>query len=69
MVNRMNEYPDLSGFMIYCLLLNKEAKQLGIISEEDYERFIKNSIEVLASYRYDISKVNCCASIDGEQHG
>lgn len=38
---------DLSGYMIYLLLLNREAERLGIISSDDYRRYISNVIETL----------------------
>ena len=51
----MDMMNDLSGYMIYSLLLNKEAERLGIISTEDYKRYISNVIDTLRQQRSDSS--------------
>ncbi len=47
---------DLSGYMIYSLLLNKEAARLGIIKEGDYKRYISNVINTLNTMTPNLGK-------------
>ena len=47
---------DLSGYMIYSLLLNKEAARLGIIKEGDYKRYISNVINTLNTMAPNLRK-------------
>ena len=47
---------DLSGYMIYSLLLNKEAVRLGIIKAEDYKCYISNVIDTLNTMTPNLGK-------------
>ena len=47
---------DLSGYMIYNLLLNEEAARLGIIKEGDYKRYISNVINTLNTMAPNLRK-------------
>ena len=48
---------DLSGYMIYFLLLNKEAERLGLITTEDYKRYISNVIDTLRQQEQNVTMV------------